>query len=120
MIAKYHRENAEYETKIQRAFAFILRACAWSIIWLAIGESVTHIALDVLKMDVRPVVNSGRLNAVLGIITVVAGMYGGTKAAKGWMDFQREKHCTLRDPSMRTRKDDTSRPDNEENERQGA
>lgn len=95
LIAKYHRDNAEYETKIQKAFAFILIACALSIIWLAIGESVVHITLDVLKLGVHPTVNSGRLNAILGIITVVAGMYGGTKAARGWMEYKREKDCVI-------------------------
>ena len=106
LVAQYHRENAEYETKIQRAFAFILRACGFSIIWLAIGESVTHIVLDIFKMNVHPPVSAGRLNAILGIITVIAGMYGGTKAAKGWIDYKKEKDCVYRNPNQRTRKDD--------------
>lgn len=94
------------ETKIQRAFGRLINICAVAVFWLTIGESVIHILLDVLKLNVHPVVNSGRLNAILGIITVVAGMYGGTKAAKGWIDFKRERECRYRDPDERTRKDD--------------
>ncbi len=79
------------ETKIQQAWALVLRICGLAVLWLAVGESVTHMLLDIFKLDVHPTPATGRLNGIVAIITIIAGAQGGTK----WIQYKREKDCML-------------------------
>jgi hypothetical protein len=45
--------------------------------------------------DIHPTPQTGRLNSILGIMTVIAGAHGGTKAATGWLDYKKMRDCNL-------------------------
>ncbi len=79
------------ETKIQQAWAWVLKICGLAVLWLAVGESISHMILDILKLDVHPTPNTGRLNGVVAIITIIAGAHGGTK----WIQYRRERDCIM-------------------------
>ncbi len=79
------------ESKMQRGFAYILFAWGIGVFWLTVGESVTHMLLDVLKLNVHPTPATGQLDGIIAIITVIAGAQSGTK----WIQYKREKDCMM-------------------------
>lgn len=91
------------ESTIQRACAWILFICGIGLAWLSVGESVTHIVLDCLGMDVHPSPQTGRMGNLVAVIGTIVGAYGGTKIGKDYINYKRERHCTL------PHKDDTEK-----------
>lgn len=79
------------ETKIQKAFAWILFMCGAGLGYLAIGESLIHIVCDVIGFSVHPTPNTGRMRELVAVITVIAGAQGGAK----WLSYKHEKDCML-------------------------
>ncbi len=84
------------ETKIQRAFGRLINICAASVVYLCVIEPLLHIAADCLQLGIHPAPSStNRMPSVVAIITVVATAHGGTKAAKGWIDYRKMRDCKI-------------------------
>ncbi len=79
------------ESRFNKSLSWLLIACAIGVFWLAVGESVVHITLDVLGLNVHPIQNTGRMNGLIAIITVIVG---GQKGGQ-WLNYKRERDCRI-------------------------
>lgn len=79
------------ESKFNRSLAWILFICGIGVFYLTIGESVLHQIYDILGLGVHPVQNTGRLNGLIAIITVIVG---GQKGGQ-WLNYKRERDCRI-------------------------
>lgn len=80
------------ETKIQYAFAWLLFICGCGVGYLSFGESLLHVLCDVMGWKVHPVTNTGRMQGLVAIITVVAGAQSGVK----YIDYKRDRDCVYK------------------------
>ncbi len=84
------------ETKIQRAFAWILFVSGIGIGYSAFGEDIIDKVFQIFGIVFKDKHDpSAILPSLLGIVTAIAGAQGITKGAKGWLDYRRERDCRM-------------------------
>ncbi len=79
------------ETKFNRALARTLTFCGIGVFYLAVGESLLHQFYDIIGWNVHPIQNTGRMNGLIAIITVIVGGQRGGQ----WLDYKRQRDCVF-------------------------